>query len=391
MAELELGPALRAAQAADPGSVNDVVLRIAADLGASDVVLYLADFAQTSLEPVPDRGTHADVSGREDIGSSMAGRAFSDQRATTATRADGVRVWVPVVEGSDRTGVLALSVPEASDGVIRACEELGLFAGYLIATQARATDLFNLYRRRRALSLAASMQWDLLPPLVLKTARLGVACLLEPAYEVGGDCFDYAMNDTTFDVGILDAMGHGVVSALTAALSIGSYRHDRREGRSLEHISADLDAAMANHLPDSFATGQLARIDVDTGHLTWVNAGHPFPLLIRGGRVVGQLECTPTLPWGFGALATSASAAHVATESLEPGDGVLFYTDGVVEARMPDGERFGVDRLADLAGQHASDLLEPEEIVRRIVRAVLDHQGDELSDDATLVFVQWNG
>jgi serine phosphatase RsbU (regulator of sigma subunit) len=82
---------------------------------------------------------------------------------------------------------------------------------------------------------------------------------------------------------------------------------------------------------------------------------------------------------------------NVATEPLEPGDGVLFFTDGVIEAMLPDGERFGIDRLADLAGQHASALVAPEEIVRLLVRSVIDHQDTQLADDATIVLVQWDG
>ena len=392
MARLDLGTALRAAQGADPASVADLVLRVAEDLGATDVVVYLVDFAQTTLEPVPDRSAHPDVPQSEEVAATMAGRAFVDQTPTTAERPDGVRIWVPIVEGSDRTGVLAVTVPEATDAVIGACEELGLLAGYLIATQARATDLYNLHRRRKSLSLAASMQWDLLPPLVLKTARLGVACLLEPAYDVGGDCFDYSLNDNVFNIAVVDAMGHGVASALISALVIGSYRHDRREGRSLEHIHASLDAAMGGQYPQgAFATGQLARIDLETGAMTWTNAGHPGPMLIRGGRVIRELECSPMLPWGLGALDESGAATTVASVALEPGDSILFYTDGVVEAKMPGGERFGVERLADLAGQQASDLLEPEEIVRRLVRSVIEHQDGDLTDDATLVLVQWHG
>ena len=69
---------------------------------------------------------------------------------------------------------------------------------------------------------------------------------------------------------------------------------------------------------------------------------------------------------------------------------MLFYTDGVVEAHEWGGEQFGVDRLADLVGQQTSDQQEPEETVRRVVHAVLDHQGD-LADDATLVLVRWTG
>jgi serine phosphatase RsbU (regulator of sigma subunit) len=107
--------------------------------------------------------------------------------------------------------------------------------------------------------------------------------------------------------------------------------------------------------------------------------------------VVGELACPPTPPWGLGSTFGPRVAAVVATESLEPGDGVLFYTDGVIEAHPVGGAPFGLERLADIAGRHASDQLEPEENVRHIIRAVLDHQEAELADDATLVLVRWNG
>ena len=81
----------------------------------------------------------------------------------------------------------------------------------------------------------------------------------------------------------------------------------------------------------------------------------------------------------------------VASEHLEPGDSVLFHTDGVTEAHVPGGEAFGTERLADLAGRHASDQLDPAEIVRHLVSAVLDYKPDRLDDDATLVLVRWDG
>jgi serine phosphatase RsbU (regulator of sigma subunit) len=389
---LNLGHALRAAQGADPASVPDVVLRLASDVGATDVVAYLVDFSQTTLEPLPGRRTHAEVPHTEDVATTMAGRAFIDQSPSIAERSDGVRVWVPIVEGSDRTGVLAVTVREATDDVVTACEELGLLAGYLIATQARSTDLYNLHRRRRALSLPASMQWDLLPPLVLKTDRMVVAGLLEPAYDVGGDCFDYALNNTVFDLALFDPVGHGLRSALIAALCVGCYRHDRRESDGLEQMHAHLDITIADVFPHlAFATGQLARVDLDTGTMTWTNAGHPLPMLIRGGQVVKHLDCPPTLPWGLGELANPTKSTTMAIEPLEPGDSVLFYTDGVVEAHLPGQDQFGVERLTDLVGQHASDELEPEAIISRLVHAVLEHQDDRLADDATLVLFQWNG
>jgi serine phosphatase RsbU (regulator of sigma subunit) len=81
----------------------------------------------------------------------------------------------------------------------------------------------------------------------------------------------------------------------------------------------------------------------------------------------------------------------VAVESLEPRDSLLFYTDGVIDAHKPGGDLFGVERLTDLVGRHASDLREPEEIIRQVVGTILDYKADQLVDDATLVLVRWNG
>lgn len=387
MARIDLGAALRRARQSDPASVPEILAQAAAELGADDVVVYVIDFGQTNLEPLPDRSTHAEVPTTEAVAATMAGRAFIDQQVMTAEREGGVRVWVPVVEGSDRTGVVALTVAAADDAVLEACEELGLLAGYLVAAHARCTDLYNLYRRRRRMSLAASMQWDLLPPLVLKTGTVSVAGLVEPAYDVGGDCFDYAANGPVFDFAIMDAMGHGLTSAVVAGLALGSYRHDRREARSLVAMHDTLSETItAQYRGETFVTGLLGRIDTGTGVFTWTNAGHPPPLLIRAGRVLGELQCPPTPPWGL-----LEGRPHVASEALEPGDCVLLYTDGVTDARTPDGEDFGFERLIEVVHGQASDLVQPEEVVRLVVRSVLQHRNTDLADDATVVLLRWEG
>lgn len=391
MVSLDLGLALREARAA-PESIPEIMMRVAKPLGATDIAVYLADFARTVLQPMPDRAPHAAVAVPEEVIGTMAGRAFITGSVVTSGRPEGTRVWAPITEGSDRTGVIALTVADWNDTLGDACVELGLLAGYLIATQSRTTDLYNLHRRRRALSLAASMQWDLLPPLVLKTPTVSVAGMLEPAYDVGGDYFDYALNNGILNIAILDVMGHGITSAMISALAAGCYRHDRREGQPLGEIHAHMDDALERHWPKlAFATGQLAQLDLATGELIWTNAGHPLPMLIRGGRVIGELECRPTVPWGLAAITGSAEEIMVASEMLEPGDGVLFYTDGVIEAHQPGGEMFGMERLEDITNRQASDQLEPEEIVRLIVRSVLGYRVDALDDDATLLLVRWNG
>ena len=148
--------------------------------------------------------------------------------------------------------------------------------------------------------------------------------MLEPAYEVGGDCFDYALNGSRLDLAMMDSMGHGLHSAIVAGLAVSSYRHDRREARTLELIHRNLDTIVADEAGEAFVTGQIGHVDLVTGAFSWINAGHPPPLLVRQGQLVGFIDGPVNPPWGVGAGDASATSSP-----LEPGDSLLFYTDGV--------------------------------------------------------------
>jgi serine phosphatase RsbU (regulator of sigma subunit) len=348
---------------------------------AWDPVIYLADFAHQVLLPL------ATGLAEEKVAGTMAGRAFASGQPVTSQREGSVRVWVPVVEQTTRTGVLAVTVPEASEAVLAQAELLGVFAGLAVAAAARVSDIPHVRRGGRVMSLPAGMQWDLLPPLSARTGGALIAGLLEPAYDIAGDAFDYAVNGGDLHFAILDGMGHGIASTLLTGLAVGAYRHSRRHGEPVVGIHAAIDRVLAGYYDDlSFATGIVGRLTAASGRLEWSCAGHPPPLLLRGRKVVAELDCNPTLPFGLG-----GGPPQPSTEQLEPDDAVLLYTDGVVEARTQDGELFGMDRLADLLEREAASGRTPEEQLRRLVRAVLEHQAGGLRDDATLLLVHWTG
>ena len=356
-------------------------------IGGVDPVIYLADFSHRTLIPLPtgERRTDCD---EEDIASTMAGRAFITRRPVTAERDDGVRVWVPLVEGTMRTGVLALTLPSVDDVLLESIEMLGVFAGLALAATAPLSDLAHLRRRGRTMSLAATMQWGLMPPLSAATERAAIAGVLEPAYDIAGDGFDYAINADAVEFAILDGMGHGVASSMLTGLAVGAYRHARREHSSIPQIHSAIESAISQQYDgEAFATGIIGRLSTATGELDWSCAGHPAPLLLRDRRVIAELECDPVLPFGLGDEPPAKVGLHV----LEPGDAVLLYTDGVVEARTTTGEEFGLPRLIDLVEREAASGRAGEELLRRVVRAVLDYQVDELRDDATLMLVEWVG
>ena len=106
-----------------------------------------------------------------------------------------------------------------------------------------------------------------------------------------------------------------------------------------------------------------------SGPLEWWCAGHPR-LLLRGRKIVAELGCDPVLPFGLGDGAPKPRVAE-----LEPDDAVLLHTDGVTEARTADEELFGLDRPVDLLEREAASGRTAEELLRHLVRAVLEHQG----------------
>ena len=348
---------------------------------AWDPVVYLAGFSAEVLFPLS-----AGVA-EEDVAGTMAGRAFTSGQPVTSERDGAVRVWVPVVEQTTRTGVLAVTVPEATPRIVEQAELLGVFAGLVTALAARVSDVPHVRRRGRAMSLPASMQWDLLPPLSTRTDGALIAGLLEPAYDIAGDAFDYALNEGELHFAILDGMGHGLGSTMLADLCVGAYRHARRQGAPVAAIHTAIGRALTAQYDDmSFATGIIGRLTLATGRLEWSCAGHPPPLLLRGRKVVAELSRDPALPFGL-----SADPPVLHSQDLEPGDAVLLYTDGVIEARTPQGEFFGLERLTDLLEREAASGQPAEELLRRLVQTVLEHQAAELRDDATLLLVQWTG
>ncbi|SEO76109.1 Serine phosphatase RsbU, regulator of sigma subunit [Trujillonella endophytica] len=365
--------------------LGTVVAEHAAGLGAREAVVYLADYAQHVLLPVPGDG----VPDRQPvtIDGSTAGRAFRRVVPVRSGGAEGpARLWMPLLDGAERLGVLELVLDaDAGDGVEEEARPFASLVAELVVTRDAYSDAFARLRRRTPLSLAAEIQWDLLPPLTYASDRVVITGALEPAYEIGGDTFDYAANDPLVDLMVLDAVGHGLPAALLAGAAVGAYRHGRRRGLELPEIAAGMDAVIAGQFPASqFATAALARLDKRTGLLQWVNCGHPEPLIVRDGALVHPPSCPPARPLGL-----QSAPAELCTTQLHPGDRVVLYTDGVVEARSPSGEFFGEERLADLVVRAQSAGEPPPETMRRLMGSVMQHQAGQLQDDASIVLVEW--
>ena len=387
-----VGRLLRLAQAADPQQVVETLSLTVAELGGSDVVLFLIDYDHSRLKPHPDVLPHGDDPSVVSLEGSMAGRVFMSGRPLSAQRDDGWHVWVPVAERAQKLGVLSMTLPTWDEQVEGLCVELGIAAAHLVSTANGYTDRLDLLRRRKDMSLAAEMQWAVLPPLTFSMDGTTVAGLMEPAYEVGGDCFDYSLNGDVIDIAMLDSMGHGLRSAVLGSLAMSAYRNARREHApaDLQTLLTNVDSVIAEYAGgDGFVTGLFAQLDVTNGRLRWATAGYPQPLHVRHGATLSSTPAQPAAPLGLNSFVQPLGTVDVVEVNLEPGDGVLLYTDGVVDARNAQGEEFGVDRLADFLERESASGWDPAEVLRRLIHSVLEHHGTRLRDDASILYLCW--
>jgi serine phosphatase RsbU (regulator of sigma subunit) len=375
--------------------------------GLHDAVIYLADLQRAVLRPVPGDCKAAGEHPGKSLGmdSTLAGRALRNTEllegppgtngANGGESADGTIapaedfrhwLWVPLLDGADRLGVLRLTVHVIDEATQERARRLAALAALLIVSKRPHSDAYARLVRTHPMSLAAEVQWTLMPPATLATNAVAISALLEPAYAVGGDAFDFALDGPLAHLCILDSMGHDLSSGLVASLAMASYRNNRLRGSGIAEISEAIDSAVSGQFDQTrFVTGILALLDTRTGDLSWVNRGHPPPLVIRQGRWITELACPPAPPMGM----DMGIAPTLCRHQLEPGDRLLFYTDGIVEARSPDGEPFGLDRFTDFIVRREADGLTAPETLRRLIQTVLAHQNSALQDDATVLLAEW--
>lgn len=383
--EALLGMVLDRAHALPPHLIGPLVADVVERLGGRRPQVLLQDYGQLLLVPLPGEGlTGGDP---QMIDDSAAGRCFLDALTVELPEDDGVRVHLPLLDGGDQVGVMAVTLGRVDDDDRRLLRRLAGLVADLLVTKHGYSDLFFHTRRGEAMSVAAEIQWSLLPPLAMIMPRVAVAGILEPAYDVAGDSFDYALNDDVLHVAMIDAMGHGLDAATMATVAIGAYRHARRLGTGLSEIYAFMDAAVAQQFgPDHFVTAQMMRLDTITGSMQWVNAGHPLPMLVRDHRVTCRLAAPTTLPVGLG-----GPAPEVSEVGLERGDRVLCFTDGLIEEHARGGEQFGEDQLIDWVNQLERTGRGVRAVTRSLSHTLKRARGGRTTDDATLLLVEWRG
>ncbi len=366
----------------DPADVPELAQRYTRSLGLGDSTVYLADIQQRRLLPLGG-GTVVPIDG------TSAGWAFrTGSLRVTDDFGDGLTAWFPLVDGAERLGVLRVRAASLSGGALRRCRLIASLLAMMITSKRDSSDSYARGTRAAEMSLPAEMLRAFLPARTLCTGRVISTAVLEPAYDLGGDAFDHSMSAGVLHAAVLDAMGHDLASGLTATLALAACRNARRNGADLPELVRNIDEALTTWFPDRFATGILLRLDLATGTLYWSNCGHPPPLLIRHQEVVRDALVTPVEP-PLGLAGMVDTERGVNSVALEPGDRVLLFTDGVIEARGARRELFGLDRFADFVIRATAAGEPAPETLRRLIHALLDNQDSTLTDDATIMMIEW--
>ncbi|WP_406259665.1 serine/threonine-protein phosphatase [Actinacidiphila glaucinigra] len=384
-----LGELLRAGHLASIEQLPALVSEHAAEAGLEDARIYVSDLRQQALRELTGRGLDAGQGGEElSVETTLPGRAF---RRTQIINASGAapgrqRLWVPILDGTQRLGVLRVDV--ADDGDRDVAASLASVVGLQLVSKRHSSDSHARLVRSERMNIAAEMQWALMPPRAFANGQVVVCAEVEPAYRVGGDAFDYALAGDVLHLAVFDAMGHDTAAGLTSHLAVAACRNHRRHNVGLAATTEAIEQVLIEQFAHQrYTTGVLADLDLGTGRLAWVNRGHPPPVLIRGGRWVHVLDCPPSHPMGSDlGLPVQMCHAH-----LERGDRVLLYTDGVTEARDAQGNEFGRDRFTDFIIRQQADGMPAPETLRRLMQAIVDHHRGSLHDDATVLICEWHG
>jgi serine phosphatase RsbU (regulator of sigma subunit) len=293
-------------------------------------------------------------------------------------------VLAPVTERGEAIGVLELTVPTGPDtATLSRIARLAHVLAFVVIANRRHTNMYEWGQRTRPLSLSAEIQHRLLPgPQTCEAGSFTLAGWLEPSATIAGDTFDFSLARDALHLSLTDAMGHGVAAALTATLCVGSLRNTRNAGASLLEQVTVTNQALVDHSVigevEDFVTGVIGRVDLRTGSAELVNAGHVSPYLARGPRPV-PLDLPVQLPLGLFAN----TAYRTSRVDLQPGDRLMFLTDGMSERNAG-----GVDFPAVILETRA---LHPREAVRALADRLLQETGNRLEDDATVLCLDWHG
>ena len=361
------------AEAPADAVVEQLAERMAEEYDVEDLELLLVDYRLSALLPLLS-GPPVTRPG------DPAWRSFDHQSEVSAGRV----TYLPVTARGERMGVLRLA-PTPADAPVRAeLAEIATLLAHELQSAGSGTDRYTMAARTRRLTLAAEMQWELLPGRSRTRSSFSLAGQLEPAYAVRGDSFDWAEQDGRLYLTVLNGMGDGVRAAALTALATHALRNARRAGLELVDQAALADQAVfAEHKGASYVEALLLEIDLATGAVQAVDAGSPRLILLRDGEV-HDLPLEAQFPLGM-----FESSEYAGQDlRLRTADRLFVVGDGVYDAAGATG-RYGESALHRFVRRTGS--LAPLQAVRSLLGDLRTFIGAELDDDAVAVCVDWTG
>jgi sigma-B regulation protein RsbU (phosphoserine phosphatase) len=284
-------------------------------------------------------------------------------------------------EAGDLRGII-----ETTQVVNERVEAMEKIRGLLRDASLRNQELTEWHRTMEVeLNVARQIQRALIPQHPLCRPGICFEFLYEPSGTVGGDLYDVIpLDGDRTGILIADASGHGVGAAFIAVMIEILFRSPDVDKGSPRAALATVNGQLRQVVPEGqFATAFYGVFDAASGALRFTRAGHPKPMLLRHGA--DDVELLDTDGFVLGTL--DEIALEERTVALEPGDRLLYYTDGIVEAAGGQGERYGVDRLRDVFGSAGS--LARAELLERIVADVRRFaEGNPIADDIAIVIAE---
>lgn len=377
----------RALRTAAPHELLDAVRRVLTEEYAAQAVdLFMADYGLTVLQPVSVLPHTAEP---VSVHNSPAGRAFGAQEPFVEdVRGGAVRVHLPVTVRGDRLGVLTVTLAgkEGLPGCLDELADIAEVLGHEVVVAERDTDVYLRARRKDRLTLAAEMQWQLLPGRSCARPEYELGAQLEPAYAIYGDNFDWSAGADHLMLYVTNGMGEGIEASLLTNLAINALRNARRAGIAIADQAALADQAVyAHYQGNCYLSVLMFDFDLVTGRAKVVDAGSPQLLRLRDG-VVERVTFEAQLPLGM-----FEETDYVAQDfSVEPGDRLVFVSDGVYAVASPRGEAYGDAALARAI--LSTRLLPAAEVPRAVLRELTGHRGQSApKDDALVVCLDWHG
>ena len=344
---------------------------------AARTEVLVGDLTMSALWPLIDRDAPA--------GNALAVRCFASQRPVVDIATHVNRIHLPLSVWGERLGVLAIETTLAVGTSLTT--ELAVLADELAVALRAAdvtTDRYRQAQRRERLTMAAELQWELLPGRSLGDDRFLVAGQLEPAYAVYGDHFDWTLTGDRLTITVLNGHGDGLDAAVLSAVAVNAMRNARRSGANIvEQAELASDAVYARYGGAAHASTLLLEIDLVGGRVEAVDAGSPRAVIARE-REIRTVQLEQQLPLGMFAETRYETQGFL----LEPADRLLVVSDGV-HAATPDGRPpYGESGL--VTALRRTRLQPATEAVGTVMRGLREyHAGVEPSDDAVTVCLDW--